>query len=143
MARSQLCFLALVALATLAAPNRAADGPARKGKPAPARQEDLERFRKMSPEERLQRAEKAGGPRQAFIPVTRADLDVALVERGSLDAADATDIVCRLQARAGGSASSTIRWVVDDGQFVKKGDRLIEFDDSALREQFKAQKVAA
>jgi multidrug resistance efflux pump len=99
-------------------------------KAAPTRQAALERFRKLSPQERLQQAEKAARGGQVFVTVARGDLDVHVVERGSLGPSQASDVVCRV--RMGGK--QVIRWVIDDGTFVKKGDRLVELDDSGLKE---------
>jgi multidrug resistance efflux pump len=123
----------------LAAQDRAAEPPARPAAKEPAalsQQEALKRFRKLSPEERLQRVEKMAGGAKTFVAVTRADLNVAVLERGTVEPADATDIVCRLKA-------GLIRWVIDDGTFVKKGQRLLELDDSRLQEQLRTQKIAA
>src|SRR5262245_11335820 len=105
-------------------------------KPAQPRQEALERFHKMSPEERLNHVARTGGTEKAFAAVAREDLDLTVVERGSVEPADAIDIVSRVKAQA------TVKWVVEDGTAVKKGDRLIELDDSALREQLAAKKIA-
>jgi multidrug efflux pump subunit AcrA (membrane-fusion protein) len=62
---------------------------------------------------------------------------VTIVERGNLEAAENSDIICRV--KVGNRASNTIKWVVDDGTHVRKGDKLVEFDDSALQDQFKVQ----
>src|SRR4051794_9041483 len=107
MNRSLFCFVALAALA--AAPP-----------------ESKEPFHKLSPEQRLQRVEKlAGAGGKPFVPVTRADLTGALVERGAVEAADVSEIVSPV--------NTTIKWVIDDGSPVKKGQRLLELDDSAIR----------
>jgi hypothetical protein len=107
-----------------------------------SRQQALERFRKMSPEARLERAVKAGGVK-AFVSVTQGDLAVTVVERGTLDAAEASDIVCRVKARSAHSTiASTIKWVIEDGTAVKKGDRLVEVDAAGLRDHLAAQKIA-
>jgi RND family efflux transporter MFP subunit len=104
--------------------------------PASSRQDLLNRFRKMSAEERLQHAEKVIGAK-SLVGVTRADLDLTVTERGSLESADATDIVCPVKSRAG----TTVKWVIDDGSRVKKGDRLLELDSTALREQLRQQLI--
>src|SRR5262249_18513286 len=94
--------------------------------------EALERFRSLSPGARRQQAGKRAGKR-AFSPVVPRALDVAVVERGTAESADATDVVCRVRATAQGKAATTIKWLVEDGTLVKKGQRLVELDDSALR----------
>jgi hypothetical protein len=76
---SLFSFLALLALAAgLGTLSRAADEPSKSGPAARLRQEALERFRKMSPRERLQLVEKAANGGRAFVCVTRADLDVTV-----------------------------------------------------------------
>lgn len=114
-------------------PGRAADEPA-----TTTRQEALERFVKLSPQERLARVEKALGGK-ALIPVTRDDIDITLVERGVIDAAEISDIICRVKASAGGQAATTLKWLIDDGSLVKKGQRLLELDDSAWRDRLRVQ----
>src|SRR5262249_42144724 len=59
-----------------------------------------------------------------------------VVERGSVESADVIDIVSKVKAQA------TVKWVVEDGTAVKTGERGIVLDDSALREELAAQKIA-
>jgi hypothetical protein len=74
--------------------------------------------------------------------VTYDRLQLTITERGALESAENSDIVCRVKARSQNSTvSTTIRWVIDDGTQVRRGDRLIQFDDSGLVEQLKAQKI--
>src|SRR5262249_38627867 len=69
-------------------------------------------------------------------------LQLTITERGQLESADNKEIVCRVKARSANSTvSTTIRWIVDDGTEVNKGDKLIQLDDSGLYEQLKAQKI--
>jgi multidrug efflux pump subunit AcrA (membrane-fusion protein) len=90
----------------------------------------------MSPEERLNHVAKTAGAETAFVPVVREDLSPTVVARGSVESADAVDVLSRVRGQA------TVKWVADDGAPVRKGERLIELDDSALREQLRTQKVA-
>ncbi|MFQ3649047.1 MAG: hypothetical protein SNJ75_01845 [Gemmataceae bacterium] len=70
------------------------------------------------------------------------DLQVTITERGALESAENSDIICRVKARSPNSTvSTTIRWVIEDGTQVKRGDRLVQLDDSALYESLKAQKI--
>jgi multidrug efflux pump subunit AcrA (membrane-fusion protein) len=127
---------ALLALATLAGGAVAQDRPPEKVAPRKmSRQGALERFRDLTPHERLQRAEKAAGAK-AFVPVSRGELDLSIVERGSLDSAEVSDVVCRVKGK------TTIKWLIDDGSLVKKGQRLAELDDSELRDRLRTQEVA-
>ena len=68
-------------------------------------------------------------------------LQVSVVERGTLESADNKDVVCRVKAGSKGTFASTIRWVIDDGSFVTKNQLLMELDDSALQDQFRAQSI--
>ncbi len=68
---------------------------------------------------------------------------MTVVERGTLEAARNDDIVCLVKASGRGStAATTIRWVIDDGTQVKKGDKVIELDRSGLEDQKLAQQIA-
>jgi biotin carboxyl carrier protein len=109
-----------------------------------SRAEAVERFRKLSPEERMALVDRVAKGEQAFVSVRRGDLVVTVVERGVLEPAEASDVVCRLKARSKDSTiASTIKSVIDEGTLVKKGQRLIELDDSALQEQLRAQKIVS
>lgn len=66
-----------------------------------------------------------------------------LLERGTLESANNSDVFCRVKARnQSNTISTTIKWLIDDGSQVKKGDLLVELDDSGLQEQFKAEKIS-
>jgi RND family efflux transporter MFP subunit len=71
-------------------------------------------------------------------------LQPLIIERGSLESANSSDIVCRVRAPAQGTMVATTikRVLVEDGSQVKKGDVLVELDDSALQEQLPARKIA-
>jgi RNA polymerase sigma factor (sigma-70 family) len=100
------------------------------------RQEALERFHAMSPEERLSFVAKTVGTEKAFVSVAREDLTLTIVGRGSIESVDATDILSRVKRR------TTVKWAADDGTTVKKGERLVELDDSALREELRTLQKA-
>jgi multidrug resistance efflux pump len=69
-------------------------------------------------------------------------LELTVVERGALESSDNNDIYCRVKAGAKNSTvSSTIKSLVDDGSTVKKGELLVELDDSGLQEQLKTEKI--
>jgi multidrug resistance efflux pump len=144
--RPYRCLLGVLALGTLAAGLAGQDLPPRKAptkKPATLpRQQAMEQFRKLSPQERLARVEKLALGKQAFVTVTRADLDVTVTERGTVESSDAADVVCPLRARSKDSpVAGTIKWVIEDGTRVKKDQRLLELDDSELRDQLRGQKI--
>lgn len=67
---------------------------------------------------------------------------MTITERGSLESAENRDIVCRVKAKSSGSTvSTTIRWVIADGTKVKKGEPVMELDDSALKSDLTAQNI--
>jgi multidrug resistance efflux pump len=69
-------------------------------------------------------------------------LQVTVVERGTLESAENKDVVCRVKAGSRGTYATTIRWVIDDGSLVQKGQMLLELDDSAIQDNFRTQAVA-
>jgi HlyD family secretion protein len=88
----------------------------------------------------------------AGLRTTRADLlthtvrydklQLSVVERGALESAENSDVVCRVKAGTKGSTvATTIKWVIDDGSHVKRGQLLAELDDSGLQEQLKTEKI--
>jgi HlyD family secretion protein len=68
------------------------------------------------------------------------DLQLKVVERGTLEAKENRDIKC--DVKAGSRGAPKIKWVVDNGTLVKKGDLLAEIDDSYLQEQATSQRIA-
>lgn len=82
------------------------------------------------------------GTRQPFTGpvwvVKREALQIMIVERGGLESSENSDVVCRVKAGKKGT-SGTIKWVIDDGTHVEKGQKLVELDDSALQEELKEQ----
>lgn len=72
--------------------------------------------------------------------VKKEPMQVTIVERGSLESAINSDIIVRVKAGGRGSTNaSTIKWVVDDGNQVKYGDKIVELDDSGFQDQLKTQ----
>ncbi|MFL5340063.1 MAG: hypothetical protein ACJ8F7_07920, partial [Gemmataceae bacterium] len=67
------------------------------------------------------------------------DLQLKIVERGTLEAKDNHDIKC--EVKAGSRGAPKIKWVVDNGAFVNKGDLLVDIDDSYIQEQALAKKI--
>lgn len=73
--------------------------------------------------------------------VKKEILRVTIVERGSLESAENSDIIVRVKAGIKGSTNaSTIKWVVDDGTQVKVGDPIVELDDSGYQDNLKSQR---
>lgn len=76
-----------------------------------------------------------------FRKVDRGPVTQMVVERGELRAAVAADIVCKLRNRDDNKPATTIRWVIDDGTMVKKGDKVIELDSSLIRERVRKLEI--
>jgi HlyD family secretion protein len=100
-------------------------------------------FRDLEPKERLKLVEKLAGGGSSFTAAKRGDLAVAVIERGSLESANNFDVICKVKGKDKESPATTIKWVIDEGSLVKKGDRIAQLDDSALQEQHKAATVKA
>jgi RND family efflux transporter MFP subunit len=74
--------------------------------------------------------------------VQKQKLLLTVVERGALESADNAEVSCRVKARTqGNTVATTIKWVVDDGTPVKKGDLLADLDDSGLVEALKTERI--
>src|SRR6516225_5453882 len=54
--------------------------------------------------------------------VKREKLVLTIVERGSLESADNKEFVCRVKAKSQTGVATTIKWLVDDGTYVKGGE---------------------
>jgi len=67
------------------------------------------------------------------------DLQLKVVERGSLEAKDSHDVKC--DVKTGSRGAPKIKWVADNGTYVKKGDLLVDIDDSYLQEQAQSKKI--
>jgi HlyD family secretion protein len=84
-------------------------------------------------------------PRRPDLPthvVAYEALRPTLVVRGSLGAAEQSDIFCRVRGSTrGGTYATTIKWVVDDGTYVHRGQLLAELDDSALQEDLYVRRI--
>jgi HlyD family secretion protein len=75
--------------------------------------------------------------------VQRERLELTVIERGALESADNRDVYCRVKSGAKNSTvATTIKSVIDDGSKVKKGQLLVELDDSGLADQLRTEKVA-
>lgn len=71
--------------------------------------------------------------------VIRADFEYYITERGDVESGGNVEIRCRVQSRgAPGVAKLEIH---PEGEFVKKGDLLVRFDDSLYRQELNAQDI--
>ena len=74
--------------------------------------------------------------RAMLYEVQNDDLLITVTEEGNVESASNIDIKCQV---AGGTS---ILWIVEDGKQVRKGEKIIEFDSSALEEQVNTQRIA-
>jgi multidrug efflux pump subunit AcrA (membrane-fusion protein) len=74
--------------------------------------------------------------------VKREMLKVTIVERGSLESAKNGDIICTVRSGTKGSTIATsIKWIIDPGVEVTKGEKIMELDSSGFVEQLKDQNI--
>jgi HlyD family secretion protein len=74
--------------------------------------------------------------------VIKETLKVGIVERGTLESAKNGDIICTVRSGTKGSTvATTIKWIIEPGVQVLKGEKLMELDSSGFVEQLKDQKI--
>lgn len=66
---------------------------------------------------------------------------ITIVDRGSLEPAENNYISCKVKAKTPGQASTSIRWVIDNGSPVKQNELILKLDDSALTDQLTTQEI--
>jgi multidrug efflux pump subunit AcrA (membrane-fusion protein) len=108
-----------------------AGGPAGKVKGQP------QAFDQLSPAARFQIVNKINDPEKEFQAADRGDVTMSISARGSLASANPGDIYCQVRANPqfgqpskGKPFATIIKWIVDDGSHVHKGDVLVRLDDS-------------
>jgi RND family efflux transporter MFP subunit len=100
----------------------------------------LEQFRELDPAERLKFVEKAAGKENPFTAAKVGDITAVIVERGSIEPALSIDVVCKVKSKSPITAP-TIKWLIDDGSVVKKGDRIAELDGAGIKDQIAVETV--
>ncbi len=73
--------------------------------------------------------------------VKSQDLDMVVMERGSLESAKNVDLVCEVEARSPQSAATTILQIVKEGTHVEKGTLVVELDSASLKDQITQQQI--
>ena len=73
--------------------------------------------------------------------IVKKKLQITITDRGSLEPADNYFDACKVKAKTPGGFATSIRWVIDNGAMVKEGDRIMELDDSALRDQLADRQI--
>jgi HlyD family secretion protein len=71
--------------------------------------------------------------------VDRGDIEATLHERGAVEAANIYDVAAPSGDK---SRPLVIKWVIAEGSHVKKGERLVEFDNHFVREQLALHEAA-
>lgn len=100
----------------------------------------LDDLLKLEPAERMKLLGKVVDKEKDFVTATAGPLKGTVIARGSLESLDTSDIVYRVRPTGKNSNAAIIKWVIDEGSFVKKGDVVIEFDSVALAESLREQK---
>ncbi|MFN3189731.1 MAG: HlyD family efflux transporter periplasmic adaptor subunit [Aureliella sp.] len=72
--------------------------------------------------------------------VTRGPFDHIVLEQGEVESSSNIDVNCEIKTR--GSGGTSILWVIDEGSYVKEGDKLVELDSATLENELTAQRIA-
>ena len=67
--------------------------------------------------------------------ITRGDMLITVIEQGTLESADNTEIKCKVRGY------STVTWVIESGTQVKPGDELVRLDTKGIEETASLQKT--
>ena len=73
---------------------------------------------------------------QLTYTVSRGDIVVSVNEEGRLESANNTEIKCRVKG------GSTILWIIDSGETVKKGQELVRLDQSTIEDDISQKTIA-
>ncbi len=72
--------------------------------------------------------------------VDRSDLDVVVLERGSLESQSSIELMCEVEdVRKDNINGTTILWMIPNGASVKKGDLVVELDSNPMQEALDEQ----
>ena len=75
--------------------------------------------------------------------VVRGPFDHIVIEQGEIESSSNIDVICQVKSQGSGGGSGTpILWVIDEGTYVKEGDKLVELDASQLENELKTQRIA-
>lgn len=72
--------------------------------------------------------------------VIRGPFDHIVTEQGEVESSKNIDVNCEVETRGGGGTS--ILWVIEEGTYVKEGDKLVELDSSSLENEITSQRIA-
>ncbi len=71
--------------------------------------------------------------------VRRGPFDHIVLEDGEIESSENQEVICQVKSRAG--SGTPILWVIDEGTYVKKGDKVVELDESGLQTEVKSQRI--
>jgi len=86
---------------------------------------------------RRDRVENASGI--VLRPVFRGPYERVVLEQGLVESSTSVEIRCEVKSQTAGGTE--ILWVVDEGTHVKKGEKLVSLDRSALDQEFVQQRI--
>jgi len=138
---SVLLLVGVIAAGTALIAQPTDKGKGHRQEPVVGQADQLEAFRKRSPADRLRAIDRLPQAAQLFQKTTHGVVLRTVTERGSLESAAVSDVICRVKGPAKDGSASIIKWVIDEGTQVKQGERVLELDDSSWREQLKLQTV--
>jgi len=84
-----------------------------------------------------ERVETAGDI--VFSPVFRGPYEHIVLEQGQVESSTNVEIRCEVKSRSAGGTE--ILWVIDEGTRVKKGEKLVSLDQSALDQELVQQQI--
>lgn len=76
---------------------------------------------------------------QLLFEAYRGEFVFAITESGTVESSSNEEIRCKVKSR--GTAGTAILKIVPEGTFVKKGDFLVQFDDSSLKDQLLEKQI--
>jgi len=71
--------------------------------------------------------------------VDRSPFQHVVLEQGEIESSQNVEVICNVKSR--NREGTAILWVVDEGTWVKKGEKLVELDSSALEQEIKQQRI--
>src|SRR5205807_9333513 len=69
------------------------------------------------------------------------DLSLDITARGELEPSEVTDLFCRVKALSGNSFATTIKWLAEEGSWIKRGEPVVLLDDAQFQEDLAQRRV--
>ncbi|MBP61123.1 MAG: hypothetical protein CMJ62_06305 [Planctomycetaceae bacterium] len=89
---------------------------------------------------RALRSRRVSTENLVFHTVSRGDLDITVVEQGSLESQKNLRILCEVDdVRRDGTQGTPLIWLVENGAHVKEGDLIAELNSAPIQEMFDSQ----